>query len=233
MGLMNKFSNWYHGINDIEKEPPKKGAKRILYLAWNFIGKVVLINLIFLLCSIPLLTNPAAFAGLNKYLIKMYRDGYGFDISDFGQEFKNNITKVLPFGIIIGVLLFVAYYFLSLANNFTGTSLQIILQVCGGIVAMAMLIMGEYLFVMNAMVELTRKQLLKNAILLIIIEWKTNVGILIATMIAGGIVLMFLPYSLLLIVLGGIAVWQLVMVSLISPVIYRRIVEPYENEKEK
>ena len=51
---------WYLGENDVEKEPPKGGFFRILYLVVNFPGKLFMINIVFIISCIPLITIPAA-----------------------------------------------------------------------------------------------------------------------------------------------------------------------------
>ena len=43
---------WYLGENDVEKEPPKDGFFRILYLVVNFPGKLFMINIVFILWKV-------------------------------------------------------------------------------------------------------------------------------------------------------------------------------------
>ena len=52
--------DWYQGNNDKEKETPKGGVKRVGYVLWNYAGRLVGANVLFLLCCIPIVTIPAA-----------------------------------------------------------------------------------------------------------------------------------------------------------------------------
>lgn len=49
-----------------------------------------------LLCCIPVVTIPAALCAQNAYLGKMFRNGYGFDFSDYWKEFKSSLWKLPP-----------------------------------------------------------------------------------------------------------------------------------------
>ena len=53
----------------------------------------------------------------------MFRNGYGFDFSDYRKEFKSSLWKHLPAGLLLGVLGFYGYYLMSLAGNFVGIML--------------------------------------------------------------------------------------------------------------
>ena len=57
-----------------------------------------------LLCCIPVVTIPAALCAQNAYLGKMFRNGYGFDFSDYWKEFKSSLWKHLPAGLLLGIL---------------------------------------------------------------------------------------------------------------------------------
>ena len=97
-GYGKKITDWYFGNNDREKETPKGGATRVLYLCWNYTGKLCLSGFLFLLCCIPVITIPAALCAQNAYLGKIFRNGYGFDLSDYWKEFKSSLWKHLPAG---------------------------------------------------------------------------------------------------------------------------------------
>lgn len=118
MRLTKRFMDWYQGNNDKEKETPKGGVKRVGYVLWNYAGRLVGANVLFLLCCIPIVTIPAALSALNRYLSAIYRVGYGFSLEDYWKEFKSDILKNLPAGVLTGALGFYSCYLLSLAGNF-------------------------------------------------------------------------------------------------------------------
>ncbi len=130
MRLTKRFMDWYQGNNDKEKETPKGGVKRVGYVLWNYAGRLVGANVLFLLCCIPIVTIPAALSALNRYLSAIYRVGYGFSLEDYWKEFKSDILKNLPAGVLTGALGFYSCYLLSLAGNFgKGTTHDVLIWV--------------------------------------------------------------------------------------------------------
>ena len=70
------------------------------------------------------MTIPAAWSALNRYLLGIYRVGYGFSLEDYWKEFKSGILKNLPAGLLTGGLGFYAYYLMSLQVISTGERLM-------------------------------------------------------------------------------------------------------------
>lgn len=231
MNLMNRFMNWYHGNDENEKEPPRSGMKRIGYVILNYTGKLVLINLIFMICCIPIVTIPAAVSALNCYVGKIFRVGYGMEVSDYWKEFKAGLWKNIPLGILTGVIGFYSYYLLSLANNFPESGQRDAVVGIGIAVAVIAILLNSYLFILTSMVELPNKYILKNAFILMLAEWKRSLIAVVEVTFFGGVVLMTVPYSVLWLLLAGFAIQQLTVCAIIQPAIIRRIVEPYENKK--
>jgi uncharacterized membrane protein YesL len=64
--------------------------------------KLVALNLMFLAFSIPVVTMPASLCGMNRVLIKLWREGNCFLWSDFWDEFKANILKPCRLGLYAG-----------------------------------------------------------------------------------------------------------------------------------
>ncbi len=231
MGILNKFMSWYHGDNESEIEPPRSGIRRVAYILINYTGKLVLVNILFLLCCIPVLTIPAALTALNRYLIKILRIGYGFSLWDYFKEFKNNLIKSIPLGIIVGLICFYGYYLLSLANNFLpGIQQNMILGIGFGVMSLG-LILGAYLFVLGAMLDLSGRHLLKNAVILMIVEWKRSLLLEVTIVGIGFVMLAFAPYSIMIVLLMGFSIQQLAICAIINPVVNKRIIEPYERRK--
>lgn len=228
MNITQRFNDWYQGNNDYEKEPPRSGVHRIGYLVWNFTGRLAAVNLLFLLCCVPVVTIPAALSALNYYLGKMFREGYGYNLSDFMKEFKGGIRKHMVPGILVFGLGFYAYYLMSLAGNFSGSGLKdIIFGIGTGVMLIAVLV-GSYYFVVSSMLELPVKYLLKNTLILIALEWKRSVLLVVETMAFWGLILAFMPYSVIALILF-FSIQQLVVYSIVGPCVIKRITNPYEN----
>ena len=217
MRLTKRFMDWYQGNNDKEKETPKGGVKRV--------GA----NVLFLLCCIPIVTIPAALSALNRYLSAIYRVGYGFSLEDYWKEFKSDILKNLPAGVLTGALGFYSCYLLSLAGNFGKGTTHDVLIGCGiGVMIFAILI-GGYYFVMSAMLDLGVGVLLKNTFLIMVLEWKLSMVIVITVVIAGGILLALATYSLFLLLTIGVSFPQMVIYACVDRAVERRVLQPFEK----
>ena len=227
-GYGKKIADWYFGNNDREKETPKGGPARVLYLCWNYTGSLCMSGLLFLLCCIPVVTIPAALCAQNAYLGKMFRNGYGFDFSDYRKEFKSSLWKHLPAGLLLGVLGFYGYYLMSLAGNFTGSSVQsLLLGIGAGVILVTLTIAGWY-FVQASMLELSVRQLLHNAWILALAEWKRSLVFMAESLIFAGFMLLTAPFSLILLI-PGTALYLLSAYAAIGPGIEKRVVQPFEK----
>ncbi len=224
--------NWYWGDNDVEKEPPKDGFFRILYLLGNFPGKMILINVVFLLSCLPIVTIPAAHSAMSAFVGKMYRDGFDFSLDNYKREFSGRLWKQLPLGLFSAAIIFYGYYLMSLAGNFKNvgdTTTHGLLLGCGGVFFCVGLLLNVWISVLSATLELKNHDILKNAAILFLIEWKRSAGILITSVIFLFLTFTFLPYSLILLLLIEAVLYWLICYELIDPVIQERIVKPYED----
>lgn len=229
MQITNGFMNWYHGNNEKEQEPPKGGIRRVGYILCNYFGKLVLINMLFILFSIPVVTLPAALVALNRYLIKIVRVGYGFSISDFLKEFRANIFKSIPVGIFTGGLGLYAYYLLSLAGNYERNLEGSLISCIGFGVLIIFILLSSYSYVLLAMLDLPNISIIKNALILLLIEWKSSVLLVFIDLCIYILAFSFAPYSIIVMVLIGFSLQQLFLCAIINQVVERRILVPYEN----
>lgn len=229
MQITNRFMNWYHGNNEHENEPPRSGVKRVFYVSMNYTGKLILINIIFLISCIPVITIPAAFTALNYYLVKIFQRGYNFEIIDYWTEFKQNLVKGIPFGLLFGMLFGYSYYLLSLSGNYRYHSFGSMILGIGIAVFIICACLASFSLVLNAMLDLSCKNILKNASILMIVEWKTSAMIFIVHCISIFIILTFMPYALFFYILIGFSIHQLSICALICPIVMKRIVNPFEN----
>lgn len=228
-GYGKRFADWYHGNNEKEKETPEKGIARVLYLAWNHTGSLLLSALLFLICCIPVVTIPAAICAQNAYLGKMYRKGYGFDLTDYRKEFQESLWKHLPAGLLFGAAGFYGYYLMSLAGNFAGSSLSGMLTGIGAGVLILVWVTGGWYFMQASMLDLSGKQLLHNAWILAVAEWKNSLLFLAESLVLVGFLLGMAPWSLIFLI-PALGLYQLAVCGTLGRGITARIVEPYEKK---
>ncbi len=234
MGFLKKITDGYLGINnEKERGVPKSGALRACHRIWNHFGKLAGINIIFLLCCIPVITIPAALSGLDRYLMKLYRDGFGFGVTDFFREMKEDFGKSLLVGLPVFGLLFYGVYLTGMAGAFEQDAKGGMIQIIAYIVLSLGGLYGGYCFVMLATLALPVRHILKNGLLLMICEWKSSVCIVLTEGISFLLVMLLSVYSLPVILFGGFAVRQLFIVSFVFPSVEKRIIRPYEEQEEK
>lgn len=212
----------------VTEPPPEKGIKRFGFLLWTHMWKLITLNLLFLAFSIPVLTIPAALCGMDRVLIKLWRDGNCFLWSDFWGEFKANLFKGLPFGISGALLLFASYYFFSLSISY-GESFNIFTGVIGFLLLGFAVLFGSYVFVFLATLDLKNKHIARNAFILAVIEWKTNLLILGCILGMALIAAAFFPYTIILLLFIWISLSQLIICSAVCGPLQRRIIGPYEQ----
>ncbi len=231
MKILDRFMKWYWGDNDTEKEPPREGMKRALFLLINFPGRLIVLNFIFIISCIPIFTVPAAVSGMQRYLIRMFRDGYGFTVGDYFREFRQSLFRRIPAFIPSIVIAFYGYYLMSLSGNFSDGVIEAWVFGTG----FAVLAVGGLLFtwlgVLSAMFDIPNNALLKNALILLITEWKVNGKLFAFYAVYLFVMGSFFPYSMFIIAALGFSFPSLVSCAFINSSVQRRILTPFEEKE--
>lgn len=131
------------------------------------VGKLIILNLLFLLCSLPVVTAGAAFTALHFVCQRMVRDEEGYTIRDFFRSFRMNFRQstVIWLFILLILLLVGADIALIPRTEVTyPTFVHLILRADAVIV----LVIGLFAFPLQARFENTLGATLKNAIILAI-----------------------------------------------------------------
>ncbi len=137
-----------------------------LRLCWDNLLRLIALNLLFLVCCLPVLTIPAAFTALNRACQSLlYGENSAF--RQFFRSLKANIISALPLGLLFALSLAVLIYGCLFYYNISGgkgmaIAAAIFCLVCVYILYCA----GIYAFAMLARVELKTASLLRNAFIL-------------------------------------------------------------------
>ena len=201
-----------------EKETPKKGLLRLFYLLRNEAGKLILLNLIFVISCLPVFTIPAAICAQNRYLMKMVRDGYGFSLDDYRKEFRTELLRSIPTGALFGAVFFYAYYLLSFAGQLPGIQgrFSVMIAVICLIVAT---VVSAYTFVLLSQYDMPLLKILKMAGLIALAQWQCTLKIIVAAAIFFSCIFLFLPLSVIYLLIAGCSVLQLTVCCFIAPVL--------------
>lgn len=220
----------FAGATQEAQAAPQKGLAGFWYLTRLYFWRIMGINLLFLLCCVPVLTIPASLCALNRYLVKMVRDRVGFSVHDYWKEWRAQLLPALPAGILCFLPLFYGVYLISMS---LGGQARDMVFAFGLFWVMVGVLLAQYLFVLMSMVQLPFGQMIKNTVLLIFAEWKTSLAVLALSMAVLLIALATIPYSAVLLGVFGIAWVQLGICSLLQRAVQKRVIAPYEEAKQK
>ena len=121
----------------------------------------MVLNLLWFICCIPIITVGPASCGMYSVLLKLARKEQTSTIKDFFRAFKENVKAGLIIGILVLVLVLVTIVDASFAANIEGT-MQIVYIVVAAIIGAIALTLYCYAFAVQAMFENPLKVQLKN-----------------------------------------------------------------------
>ena len=207
-----------------DRPAPTKTGPRIWDMLCNHFFRLLWANILCVICSLPIVTIPAALSGLFAVVQQYYRKGYGDVNSTFLQEFKQDF--LIRIAITLGLVI------LPVAGWLLGTvfSDRIALVVCALFSVLSLLTIG-WLFPQLALLKLRPMEALRNAFLLSCLESKRNLLLLVVEVLFGGVMLVMWPLSFILL-LFLIPVYPVIFIHVITePVIEERIIGKAEQEE--
>ena len=164
---------------------------------WRFIGKLgdlILLNILWIICSIPIFTIGASTTAVYYVTLKLVRDEDGSTIKSFFHSFKTNFKQATVIWLILlvaGALLgFDFWFFLSGQMVVKGTARMVLSAVFGGMLLLYLFI-ATYVFPLQSRFYNTVKRTLFNAFFMSIRHLFHTIG-----MLAINAVLVILPLTL-------------------------------------
>lgn len=177
---------------------------------FRFVGKVtdlVWINILTLICCIPVFTAGAAFSAMYSVLIKMALKEENVITRPFFREFKanfKNATKVwIPSLVVLVIMAMNAYLIYAGVLNMY-PQLLIAAGVAIGIIVVVIVMFLTYYFAMLARFENTVGQYVKNSILMVIAYFPRSLCM---------IFILLFPFALMRLSLYFLLFWGLYGIS--------------------
>ena len=195
------------------------------------ITNLICLNVLWLLCCLPVVTAGAATAAMYSVLflhITKQDDGV---LKPYFKAFKENFKSVTPAWILhllIGIALGAEAFYLSQGS-------ELWLKVIFGILLFLYMGVGAYLYPILARYETTRKQALMNSILLSARHFFTTVCVVILQAVPLVLVLLRPDYfwkSILLWTVGGFSLIAYLCAMMILPVLKKYDPQPAEETEE-
>lgn len=234
MGGFLGFANFQKVGKGVKKQEVKK--RRIFQffdIYGRKFGKLIKLNVLFIICCIPIVTIGPAVAAMLKITRYYVEEKPVFLFSDFFQAFKENFAQSFMMSIISGVgivslyFAFVYYFYKCLLNLWFFIPLALI-----AIIAIIFIFASFYSYLLICSVSLNFFAVLKNSIMLAFLGLKSN---LFSLFFAGGLIAIsatFLPLTIPILILFTFATTAMIVCFNSFQYIYRYIIKPYYEKND-
>lgn len=190
----------------------------------------MLLNILWVVCSIPLVTIGASTTALYTVMLKVVKNEEGYIVKGFLGAFKENFKKSTLIWLILAVLGIIIGIDSRVAAGMSST-MRTVFQSIFIIFSIVWLCVVIYVFPLNARYENSIRNTFKNALILSVAKLPYTLLMLVIT--AGPVILTFLNTSTLMI---GIALWIVIGVSLVTwlnSYLLRKVFEIFHKDEEE
>lgn len=192
----------------------------------NTLCNYVVLNLVFLITCLPVITIGTALASLYYVTLREARGEYGYLVRTYIKEFRKNLksgTAAFAVLFIIGaVLLFNTAFWFGLGGIPAGVVTGIMI-----IAMIAWLFTFTYTFPLVARFENTTKQTLKNAFCLMMSNVKATLALLLIYALTVFLCIFLAPMKIMMVLFG------FAFIAYCQSFIFKKVFEPYEKEQEE
>ena len=199
------------------------------------VGDLIIVNALFLLCCLPVVTAGAAQAALHRVTQSMVMEEDGGVVKPFFRAFRDNFKQATLGWLVVVLFLagLVADWMLAL-SYLTGGALSVARGVCL-VVAIFVVALGDYYFLLIARYENTIRQHTMNAVILTVAKLPRTVLLVALTLLPLLIALVSMQtfvYTLVFWFMLGFACVSYLQASIMRPV-FRQLEKTEEKEQEE
>ena len=194
---------------------------------WQALGRLadlVILNLLFVISCIPVVTIGAAATALYSVTLKMVRDEESYILKGYWKSFKENFKQSTIMWLVMLVIGIVLYVDFRVVGSMTASASKIYLVLLLAI--SLILVMGVvYIFPLQAKFYNTIKGTIKNAFLMALANLPYTAIIMVITI--GSVILTFLNGTTMY---YGLLIWILVGFSIIAHLnsrFFMKVFDPY------
>ena len=191
----------------------------------NTLCNFVVLNLVFLITCLPVITIGTALSSLYYVTLKEARGEYGYLVRPYLREFKRNLrTGTAAFAILFVVgaaLIFGLAFWYSL-----GTTLSAAVSGLITIALIAWLFTFTYTFPLIGRFENTARQSIKNAFCLMMSNVKPTLWLLLIYAVAVSLCFFLAPMKLIMVLFG------FAFIAYCQSYVLKGVFEPYEKAQE-
>ena len=199
------------------------------------VADLLILNFLFLICCIPIVTIGASLTALHTVTMKLVRDEEGGIVKEFFRAFTSNFrqaTAIHLFFLLIAGLVFVDVWFVLYSVESHGAMSYILFGVAAllGVFSILMLL---YVYPLLAKFENSTKRTLQLSFILAIRHLPTT--ILLAAIAAIPIVFLIIPHEIVIAVLFLMGILGFAALAMAQAYLYRKVFDQYipQNEETK
>lgn len=192
----------------------------------NRMGDLLILNLIVIVCCIPIVTVGATLTAMHYILIKMVRDEEGYLVRGFFKSFVRNFKQAtLLWFIILAVIM--VYVGDVLIFNYSGIVFPQAVVIAVVVVAVFALMVMTYIFPLLARFDNSVKNTLKNAAIFAFANLPKTL-LMLAIYILPIVIIYFSSYTIIFAIMFGIS-----LPAYAAAHIYGGIFKKFEPETEE
>ena len=198
----------FFGIGDFTKEgvgiSKNRAEKKPFFVFWELFWrkkfKLIGLNLLYLLCCIPIVTIGPATAGMMYVLRNMANEKPTFIVADFFDAFKKNFKQAFVVGLLHFILSAIDgygiwFYYSWATQNPDSQVFGMIALIVALTFGFVILFSSFYIYLMLVTCDLKLKPLIKNSLIIGLVSFKTNILTTLAILLVGVVILLPLfPY---------------------------------------
>ena len=212
---------------DLTDDAPEKGAERYWFLLKNHLYKFAILSCIFCMTSLPVVTIPAASAGLCHTMMQLWRKGNCTTfISSYFRAFADHfMDKTLA-----GLACAAAPATLALLLVFKTDMKEGLALGLAFALYLILVAVWEYLVVLTDSVDLTFGENLRNAVLLMFANLKWSLLLMLIDALTILILYFLFPWWVPVLMFLGFAMRQMLLCTIVWPRIEKQILHKDEDE---
>lgn len=173
------------------------------------LADLIILNILFFICSIPVITIGASLTALSTMTQKISRKEEGYIIRGFFKAFKQNFLQATAIWLILMALGTIFVLDFLILGNMGGTPLYFVIQVVLILLAVIFLFEYAYVFPVLAKFDNTIKNTMRNALLLAMRYLPRTVALVLMTVLPVILMFYYMPFLLLFFILGGFSILSL------------------------
>lgn len=181
-----------------------------LFRTLGKLADLMILNIVFIICCLPIFTIGAALTGLSYVTLKMAENEEGYIVKGFFKSFRQNFRQATIMWLImllLGVVLGLDFFILGQATG----SLVSVFRVGVTVAAFFYMMVMVYLFAVLARFDNPVRATMKNALIMSIADFPRTIIMIAITV--GAVVVTFLnTYT----IVYGILVWIMAGFALVS-----------------